>query len=175
MYSADSQIFLLVIAGVVALALLLQAIVLVAIFFGLRKGLKAAQKEVADLRASTMPYINDGRDFFTRVAPKIEETTADLAAITHAVRVQTRELQAVTTELVEKARTQGNRLDSMTTALLDSADRAGAFLSSAIHKPMRQASGILASVKAVVETLRAPEPVVRARANQSAGDPEMFV
>jgi signal transduction histidine kinase len=175
MSNADSQIFLLVIAGVVALALLLQAIVLLAIFFAMRKAMQAAQKEIEDLRASALPFVKESREFFNRVAPKIEQTSADLAALTHTLRTQTNELQSAATVFVERARQVGSRLDSMATAVLDAADRAGSFVSHAVNRPMRQVSGILASVKAVVETLRTPEPVVRTTTNHSPGDPEMFV
>jgi methyl-accepting chemotaxis protein len=155
--------------------LLLQAIVLLAIFFAMRKAVQAAQKEIEDLRASAIPFIHEGREFFNRVAPKIEQTSVDLAALTHTLRTQTNELQSASTEFVERARRQVSRLDSMVTGLLDAADRAGAFVSGAVNRPMRQVSGILASIKAVVEALRTPEPAPRTHTNHVPGDPEMFV
>lgn len=175
MTSDTSQIILLIIAGVVALALLLQAIVLLAILFGARKAAKAAQKEIDDLRALALPFVKEGRDFFVRVAPKVEETSVDLAAVVHTLRVECTQLQSAANKFVERASQQASRLDAMTTAVLDATDRAGEFLSQAVHKPMRQFSGILASIKAVVETLRAPEPTVNSHAKRAPGDPEMFV
>lgn len=178
MFSAGSETILLVIAAVVALALLAQAVVLLAIFIGTRKAITAAQSELAELRASILPFAKDAREFFVRVAPKVEQTCSDMAALTHVARAQTTELQSVATEFIGRARSQVSRLDTMITNLMDGADRAGEFMSQVINKPMRQVSGILASVKAVVETLRAPEPPARVRTNHSAArgaDPEMFV
>lgn len=176
MPSDSSQTFLLIFAGVVALALLLQAIVLMAIFFGTRKAMKAAQKEIEDLRAQTLPFVKEGRDFFLRVAPKVEETSVDLAAVVHTLRAECTQLQSVANKFVDRASQQANRLDSMTTAVLDAADRAGEVISQMVHKPMRQVSGILASVKAVIDTLRTPEPTTNAHnTNRASGDSDMFV
>jgi len=175
MSNFNPQVLQLILAAVVALALLMQAVVLAAIFFGMRKAASAARAELENLRAAMLPFIHDTRDFIGRVAPKVEETTTDLAALTHCLRTQTDDARATTTDILERARRQAGRLDSMATAALDSADRALAFVSNAVTKPMRQFSGILASVKAVVESLRGPEPAPRPRTNHAAGDPETFV
>lgn len=175
MANLDPQTAQLIFSGVAALALLLQALVLLAIFFGIRKSIGTLREDFEDLRTTVMPFIKEAHEVFDRVAPKIEETTADVAALTHSLRAQSDDLKAATAEIIEKARRQANRVDSMTTSVLDTADRAGSFVNDAVTKPMRQLSGILASIKAVVDTLRAPEPVARRRANRAPGDPEMFV
>jgi methyl-accepting chemotaxis protein len=176
MLSTNSQIALFAIASLVAIALLLQAIVLIAIFFGTRAALKAARKEIEEFRAAAMPFVKEGRELFNRIAPRIESTSADLAAVVHTVRAQTDELQSAATVLVERASVQANRLDSMTTAILDAADRAGTFLSNAVHKPMRQLTGILASARAIIESLRTSETTPpRSTANNGSGDPQRFV
>jgi hypothetical protein len=44
----------------------------------------------------------------------------------------------------------------MFTHLLDTLDYAGGFVAMVVSKPVRQASGILRSAKAIIETLRTP-------------------
>ncbi len=171
----DSQTAQLIFAGVAALALLLQALVLLAIFFGIRKAIATLREDFDDLRTSVTPFVKEAREVFTRVAPRIEETTADVAAFTHSLRAQSDDLKAASAEIIEKARHQASRIDSMTTHVLDAADRAGAFVNDAVSRPMRQLSGILASIRAIVDSLRAPEPASRTRPNHPPGDPEMFV
>ncbi|MGA7340533.1 MAG: hypothetical protein WBE72_14215 [Terracidiphilus sp.] len=155
--------------------MLMQAIVLLAIFLGLRKATRAASQELEELRTTVLPFVKDAREFFTRVAPKIEQTSSDVAAVAQALRKQTDNVQSAATEIVERARRQASRLDTMATSVLDAADRTGAFITGAVEKPMRQLSGILASIKAVLETFRAPQPAPRPRADRPPGDPEMFV
>ena len=50
------------------------------------------------------------------------------------------------------------RVDTMLTGALDSVEKAGEYVTGAVNKSIRQANGILASIRAVVETLRGPAP-----------------
>jgi methyl-accepting chemotaxis protein len=168
----DPQTAQLIFAGVAALALLLQAIVLLAIFFGIRKAILTLRGDFEDLRTSVVPFVKEAHEVFVRVAPRIEATTSDLAVLTHSLRSQSDELKTASSEIIEKARRLADRIDSMTSNVLDAADRAGTFVNGAVSRPMRQVSGIVASIRAVVDTLRGPETPARRRA---PGDPEMFV
>ena len=152
----DPQTAQLIFAGVAALALLLQALVLLAIFFGVRKAVSTLREDFDELRTSVTPFVKEAREVFTRVAPKIEQTSDDVAALTHTLRAQSEDLKATSADIIQKTRRQANRIDSMTTSVLDAADRAGTFVNDAVTKPMRQLTGIVASIKAVVDTLRTP-------------------
>jgi uncharacterized protein YoxC len=174
MSNPESQIYLLVIAGLIALALLLQAFALLAIFFGLRKAASSLREQLDEVRSSMMPFYKDARDVFVRVAPKIEETTTDLAALAHTLRTQSDDVKSVTAEIIKSTRRQAVRIDSMATNVLDAADRAVAFTSESVVKPMRQISGILAAAKAVLDVLRSPNGA-RSRPANKSGDPQMFV
>jgi len=171
----DPQTAQLIFAGVAALALLLQAVVLVAIFFGVKKAIGTLREDFEDIRSSFTPFVKEAHGVFTRVAPKIEQTTADVAAFTHTLRSQSENLKETSVEIIDKTRRQAERIDSMTTNILDAADRAGAFVNQAVTRPVRQFTGIVAAIKAVVDSLRSHEPAARPRANRQPGDPEMFV
>ena len=175
MSSQESQILLYVIAGVVALALLTQALVLVALFFVLRKTAASIHGQIEHLSGTVTPFINEAREVFHRVAPKIEQTSIDVAAITRTLRIQTDDAKSVAAEVIQNVRRQASRLDSVTSDLLDTADRASAFLSGSLAKPIRQISGVLAMVKAIVENLRAPKAATGPRPANTQGDRQMFV
>jgi len=59
-------------------------------------------------------------------------------------------------------------------AFLDSVDRVGGIVNGVVHKPAKQLFGILASIKAVVETLRnpsrSPGPIPTTRTNRNHAD-----
>ena len=65
-------------------------------------------------------------------------------------------MQISALEIMDKVRRQSNRADEMISRLLDTLDYAGGFVAEAVGRPVRQVSGILRSVKAIVESLRAP-------------------
>ena len=72
-------------------------------------------------------------------------------------------MQSAANEIVARVRRQASRLDTMLSSVLDAVERAGAFMADAVAKPMRQLSAVLASAKAVVESLRSAEPASRSQ------------
>jgi ABC-type transporter Mla subunit MlaD len=172
----DPQTLQIVVAAVVAGTLLLQVILLVVILFGVRKAATAVREDLENIRASVTPLLNETHELLTRVGPKIEATTDDLAVITHSIREQTASVQSTVTEISERARHQASRVDFMLTTALDKVDHAGAVVNNTVAKPLRQVTGILAALRAVVETLRAPQaPGSKPPVNGPKGDSGMFI
>jgi methyl-accepting chemotaxis protein len=154
---------------------LLQAILLLAIFSAVRKAVASFREEAENLRTSIMPVIYDTRDmlastqgtmtnmqafladaqaFLTRVSPKVESVAADVVEITNTLRVQTAEMQSSALEMMERVHRQSDRVDGMITDFLNTVDRAGGFVAETVSRPVRQISGVLRSAKAIVESLR---------------------
>jgi ABC-type transporter Mla subunit MlaD len=154
----DPQTIMLAFVAVTGLAVLLQTIILFAIYITVRKTAASVKEQVEDLRSSVMPVVYNTRELFGRLAPKVEATVDDLAAIAEGLRIQSAEMQASVTELLDKFRHQTTRLDNLFSSLLDGVDRAGGFVADVVSRPVRQISGLLASVKAIAESLRAPAP-----------------
>jgi hypothetical protein len=157
----DNQTIMLAIVAVTALAVLLQAIILFAIFLSVRKAARSFKEQVEDLRTTVMPVVNNTRDLIARVAPYVESTVYDVATMASGLREQTAQMEITTKDMLERLRKQSSRVDAMLSSVLDAVDRAGVFLSNAVSKPARQFAGILASIKAVVESLRASEAAFR--------------
>jgi methyl-accepting chemotaxis protein len=161
----NQETILLAFVVVTGLAILLQTIILLAIFVSMRKTVRALRAEVEDLRSSVLPTVFITRDLvinlrelISRLSPKIENAVDDLTGIAHSLRTQTAELQSSASEVVERLRKQALRLDNMIGSVLDGADRAGGYVVESIGKPVRQLSGLLASVKAFVGALHTPAP-----------------
>jgi len=173
----DHETILLAFAVVTGLAMLLQTIMLLAITVAVRKAANSLREETENLRTSVMPVLYDTRDLLAntqivmtsaqefvssaqavlnRMSPKIEAATGDLADIALGLRIQTAQVQSTAMEILDKVRKQGNRLDLMCTDLLDTMDRAGGFVAQAVSTPVRQISGVLRSVKAIIESLSGP-------------------
>jgi uncharacterized protein YoxC len=156
-----------------ALALLMQSIVLVAVFLGLKKTSQSLKEEIEEIRSSVMPVVHTTRNLLDHVGPKVEQTANDLAALTHSLRKQALEMEGAVTEIVDRVRKETGRIDTMFSSTLDAVDKASAYVTQTVSKPVRQISGILASLKAIVESLRSSdssfrEPVIH-------NDKDMFV
>lgn len=171
----------LILAGVVVFSMLVQAIVLLALFLVFRKSINKLQEELEETRTkvtglidTVQPVFERASEFFVHTGPKIESTVTDLAAIAQKLRAETNDVQAAATELIERLRRQGARMDSMMTKTLDTVDRAASFMTETISKPMRQLSAVLASAKAVVETLRTGAPESRPEPEHLQDNPDYF-
>jgi uncharacterized protein YoxC len=177
----DNQAILLAFVAVTGLAILLQAIILLAILITLRKVARSAREESEKLRSAIMPIFYETRDilagtqgFLSRVTPQIESAAANLAEIMHGVRAQSEELQSSSQELLGRVRAQSERLDQMFSGLLDTVDSAGEFVVETVRGPARQISRVLKAAKAIVESLRTPPARRRpleASANQASSSP----
>jgi uncharacterized protein YoxC len=166
--------------GLGALALLIQSVVLLAIFLGMGKATKKIQEEIEDIRSSVMPVLKDtrelvdsAREFFARVSPKVESTVTDVSEVTRILRAQAADVEVTVDQVLERVRKQAGRIDTMFSGTLDAVDKASAFVTETVSKPVRQLSGVLASIKAIVESLsgsnsRYHEPSVH-------DDKDMFV
>ncbi len=171
----------LILAAVVVFSMLVQAIVLLALFLVFRKLVNKLQEELEETRTkmtglieTVQPVFERAGEFFVHTGPKIESTMTDLAAVAEKLRAETNDVQAAATELIDRLRRQGARMDSMMTKTLDTVDRAANFMTETISKPMRQLSAVLASAKAVVETLRTGAPESRPKPEHLQDNPDYF-
>ena len=171
MLTLNSELFWILV-GVTA-AVLLQAFVLLGIFLTMRKAVQMAKEQSDEYRAKLTPIIETssqliatGKDLVAatqtlikNVQPQVESAVAEVANMTHDIRAQVNQLQNSVDEVARNARHQADRVDRMTTSFLNGLDRVGSFVNEAVNVPIRQVNGVVAAVKAVVDTLRSPAPV----------------
>jgi hypothetical protein len=173
--------------AIAALALLTQTIILLALYFGVTKAAKSLKEEVDDIRstvmpfvASAMPVVNSARELvgttretLARITPPVEATVADVAELARGLRVQAADIEVSLSQILERVRKQTARVDTMFTGTLDAVDKASVYVTETVSKPIRQLSGMLAGIKAVVESLRATDPARREPSVHD--DKDMFV
>ena len=173
MRNLDNQTILFAIVAVTALAVLLQAIVLLAIYLAIRKAARSLKKEVEDMRSSVMPIVYVTQDILACVAPKIEAAVTDVAAVARGLREQTEVLESSAAEILERVRSQASRLDAMFSGALDAVDRTGSYVAGVVIRPVRQVLGLLAAARAIIESLRASGPALRQ--TRSPEDEDTFI
>jgi methyl-accepting chemotaxis protein len=154
----DHETLDLLLILVTAICMLGQTIVLCAVFLAVRKGVKSLTEQVDDLRNSAMPVIDHTRDFVKRITPKVEETAKNVAEMSKTLKEQTTKVSASATEIAQRVNVQSTRVDAMVSNALDALDSAAGFVAETVNKPVRQLSGLLASIKAIVESLSASQP-----------------
>lgn len=136
-----------------ALALLTQTFILLAMYFGITKGIRSLKEEIDDIRSTVMPTVHDTLRLVERLSPKVESTMTDFAELTHGLRIQAAEFEVVASEVLQRVRKETGRIDGMFSSTLDAVDKASFYVTKAVSKPVRQISGLLASLKAIIESL----------------------
>jgi ABC-type transporter Mla subunit MlaD len=158
MSNIDHETIELILIAVTASAVLLQAFVLLAMFLALKKSSRSIIEQIEDLKSTITPLVDNARGLLERVGPKLEGTTTDVAEIVRGLKQQAAEAEASVSEILDLVRKQTSRIDEMISGLLNAVDRAGDYVSDVVNRPVRQISGVLASIKAIVESLRTPIP-----------------
>jgi len=169
----DHETIELVFIAIAALALLTQTLILLAIFMAVKKAAGSIKEEVDDIRSSVMPVMQKTRDMVDRLSPAVEQGVIDLAQMARVLRAQSEAVEDTLADVLDRVRSETSRIDSMFSGTLDAVDKASAYVTGVVSKPVRQISGILASIKAIIESLIVPnhgyrEPVIH-------DDKDMFV
>jgi uncharacterized protein YoxC len=170
MSNPGNETMQLAILIIVAIALLVNSALVVIILVSVGKLGKKITDEIADLRSSVMPMVNDTRDLLTNIGPKVESAADDMSAILHTLRSQTAAFESVSEEVVGRFRRQAERMEVMVSGLIDTADRTSNAVADTIGRPIRRIAGLVASARAAVESLRAPAPTVQAKREQDKRD-----
>ena len=163
----------LILIAITTAAVLLEALVLLAIFLALRHTSRTILQHVEELKSTIIPFVDNARGFLERVGPKVEDATSDIADIVAGLKAQAVEAEASASEILERVRHQASRVDEMVSSILNTVDRAAEYVTDVVNRPVRQISGLMASIRAIVESLRgsAREP----RETHSARDRDTFI
>jgi hypothetical protein len=161
MLNGNFETLLLVFVALTGLAVLLQAVVLLALFLTVRKTAMTLNDQMQELRTTVLPVVTEAKDFLVTVRPKVDSVVADVAELSRSVRAQSADLQEAAAEIMERVRRQTIRVDDMLSSALDAVDRAGGLVSDAVNTPLRQLSAIAAGLKAGLGAFRTGRPEQR--------------
>lgn len=177
---SNTDTILIALVAVIGALVLFQFVFLLLIFASMHKAVKWAQSYGAEIRDLITPVLRNTADvaqstrqIMSRLEPKLDAAASNLTEMTREVREQLVKIDASVDDITERVRRQAARIDGMTSSTLNGVDRAGHFLNEAVRIPLRQASGIMAAAKAIVETLRTAAPARRAPSSRAADEPEV--
>jgi hypothetical protein len=174
--NVNNETVTLIFVIAIAIAVLLQAGILLALFIVVRRSVKKIHSEVELLRANAAPILDHTKDFVKNVTPKLDAVATDLVEIARGLRAQSMEFQSSASEILERVNRQTGRVDTMFTDALDKVDRAGSAVTDAVNVPLKQLSGLAAFAKAAIASFRSNIPKQpRSQPTHAAGDNDHFV
>ena len=172
----NTETLLIIFVAFTGASVLLQACVLLAIYLSLRKTAKSAMEASQDFKTTVLPMVHSTKDLIDRITPQVILITEGLAELTKTLKKETNGVSVSASEIMERVNRQTQRLDGMLTNGLDAVERAGEVVETAVAGPIRQVNGIMAAIKAMIETYRSDAARIKAtypNAGSTPIDPEI--
>jgi methyl-accepting chemotaxis protein len=167
-----------VITGAVGLcAVCFLAIAVVAtMMYGLMSKLRT---KAEDFQERVVPIVDTARRLATENAPKFSDIATDIRDIAHnakdisdVAKDQAHRFGEVGRDIADRTKAQVARVDAAMDETVGQVQHAGSNLKAAALKPVREASGVLAGVKAAVSSLAQGR---RTTIDHITQDEEMFI
>jgi hypothetical protein len=151
--SSGNTKLLILFVGMVAIAMMVQAIAVIVLAVGARKASKRGFDIVDEFRTKLMPLLDTTQAVIHDSAPKVKIITENLVETSHVVRAKAAEFDATASDMNAMTRAQAARVDGMVTSVLNTTAEITESLQKAVKVPVREFSGLVNGFKAGLDVL----------------------
>jgi hypothetical protein len=166
-YQLEESKLLMIFIGIVAFAMLTQAIVTVGLGIAAFKAQRKLLGHLEEFKAKALPLIDKSHALVVELGPQVHKIAATVETITEHVERIAAVVHAKTDEIAPtvtaanltvqdanlKARAQVSRVDHMVSSVLDATVRLGVAIEQGIARPSREIAGVLSGFRAGFDTL----------------------
>jgi Bacterial protein of unknown function (DUF948) len=139
---------------VAAVAIVVQAGILIAMFFQTRRTMERMERFTSDLESRLSPILSRVQTLLEETQPKISEMVADAAHVVYLARGQAQKVDRVFTEASDRLRGQLVRADRILTGALEAVEDAGARFGTSVWRPVHKVSALVQGIKVGLDLLR---------------------
>jgi hypothetical protein len=139
---------------VAAVAIVLQAGLLMAMFFQTRRTMDRMERFTSDLESRLGPILSRVQVLLEDTQPKISEMVADAAHVVYLARAQAQKVDRVFTEASDRLRGQVVRADRILTGALEAVEDAGSKFSHGVWRPVQKVSALVQGIRVGLDLLR---------------------
>jgi methyl-accepting chemotaxis protein len=151
--SSGSAKWLVIFVGMVAVAMVTQAVALIVMAVGAGKARKRALEIAEEVREKVMPVISSTHEILRDSGPKVKIITENLVETSHMVRSKAQEFDVTASDLNARTRAQAARVDGMVTSVLNTTADISETLQRAVKVPVREFAGLVNGFKAGLDVL----------------------
>jgi len=137
-----SNTYLAVFIGITAFAVLLQAGILLGMFFAVRKTGEKLEALAEEMKNKVLPTAELAHSMITELRPKIETVMDNVSVSTTVFRTQMERIDATLTDIVDRTRLQVIRADEFVTGTMDKLEETREVVQRTVVSPVRYLSGI---------------------------------
>jgi hypothetical protein len=135
------------------IAVLLQAGILAAMYFTMRKSGERMESLAAEVKTKVLPTVEEVHALLVEFRPKFAVIGDNLEGATTAVRTQVERVDATVSDVVDRARLQIIRADELLTRTLDRVEQTSEIVQKTVVSPVRQFSGLVQGITVGLEFL----------------------
>ena len=162
---------------VAALTLIVQAGILVLLFFQLRKTTESVNKMLSDLHSRLGPILTRTQIMLDETQPRIAALVEDASQIVYLTRTQAQKFDKIATEASDRLRGQLVHIDRILTGTLEAVEDAGASVRRSFWGPVQKASALVQGIKIGLDVLRSrrSSPASSPRETTVEQEDELFI
>ena len=134
-----------------AIAVVIQAGILVALFVVVRKTTGQVEKLANEVSTKALPMIDTAQTMLVEVKPRVVDIVANAEEAARMARSQMERLDATVSDIVDRTRLQVIRADELVNRTMDRVEETTDLVHRTVVSPVRQLSGLMQGVSAGLE------------------------
>jgi hypothetical protein len=160
---------------VAAIALVVQVVILTALFFQLRRTTENVNRLVGDLNSRVGPILTRVQILLDDTQPKISSMVSDASHIVYLARGQAQKIDRVVTDAADRLRGQLVQADRILTGTLEAVEDAGVKFKHSFWRPVQKASALVQGIKVGLDLLRSRRRRSRGDDPRGQQEEELFI
>ena len=169
----NNQTVLSACLALTAVAVALQAGILVALYLAVRKSSTRMEALAVEVKTKLLPAAETAQSMLVDLRPKIETLVSNASESSNIVRGQLERLDATVNDVLDRTRLQVIRVDEFLNRAMDRVEDASEAVHKTVVSPVRQVSGLVRGLSVGVEAFLGGRR--RRRSEASVQQDEMFI
>lgn len=169
----DHSGWLIIFVVVAALALFLQSLAMVGLYFSIRQLYGFLTKMEGETRERLDKLSDNLSDIVVSAREPLKNITSNIVEISTLLRARTEQIDGVIADLTDRTRLQVIRLDQMVTGMVERAEHTAAAVEQNVVAPVQEVAAVMKGVRRGLEFLFARRRA--ASATEAVQDEQMFI
>lgn len=169
----DNAQLMLAFIIVAAVAIVIQAAILIAMYLAVRQTTSRMEALANEVKTKVLPTTELAHSMMTEWRPKVDVALSNVSQMTTTVKGQVERLDATLNDVVDRTRLQVIRADELLNRTMDRVEETTDMVHKTVISPVRQFSGLVNGVTTGLEFLLGTKK--RRRNGVSVPQDEMFI
>lgn len=160
---------------VATIAITFQAIILVVLFFALRKTTQRVEAIATNVESKAIPLLDSAKTILDENGPRLKEITQNLSETTTTLKTQMNRVDATLNDVLDRTRLQVIRVDDMVSRTMDKVEETTEMLQHTVVSPVKKLTGIMQGLSVGIGAYIQRRRKATMEAATAVEDDELFI